>query len=119
MPLPEKEKTLMEIAITGMIGAVLAAAFQVIRALREHAGEPFNPRRFLVGMVGAGGVGFIAALFLDSVGVDRQMSGVLIAMCGYVGGPLLDLLIAEVPETIKAGFDGLQKWLTEGGRLKK
>ena len=110
----EKEKTLIEIAITGMIGAGLAAAFQVIRALREHAGEHFNARRFFVGMAGAAGVGFITALFLDSVGVGRQMGGVLIAMCGYVGGPLLDLLMAEIPETIQAGFDGLQKWLLEG-----
>ena len=34
-------------------------------------------------------------------------------MCGYVGGPLLDIAYIEIKETIKAAFDGLQKWLLE------
>ena len=35
-------------------------------------------------------------------------------MCGYTGGRLLDIVETEIPETIQAGFDGLQTRLQEG-----
>lgn len=115
----EKEKTIYDIFITGIMGAGLAAAFQAIRASREHLGEPFNTKRFVAGLLSAGGVGAIVAWVLDSLDVDRQLSAVLIAMFGYVGGPLLDIAYVEIQETLKAGFDGLQKWLSEGRWDKK
>ena len=39
-------------------------------------------------------------------------------MCGYTGGRLLDVIEAELPETVKAFFDGIQKKLSEGRKPK-
>lgn len=107
-------KTLLDLVITGGLGAGLAALFQAIRAARKHGDEEFNVRRFLVGVLSAGGVGALVAWTLENFGVSRELSAVIIAMCGYTGGRLLDLVEAEIPETIQAAFDGLQKKLLEG-----
>lgn len=107
-------KTLLDLVITGGLGAGLAALFQAIRAARKHGDEEFNVRRFLVGVLSAGGVGALVAWTLENFGVSRELSAVIIAMCGYTGGRLLDLVEAEIPETIQAAFDGLQKRLQEG-----
>lgn len=109
-----QEKTLVEIAVTGGIGALIAVIFQVIRAARTHVDEQFNGKRFIVGVLSAGGVGTLVAWGLDFFGVGKELSAVIIAMCGYTGGRLLDIVEAEIPETLKAGFDGIQKRLQEG-----
>lgn len=114
MPGENQEKTLVDLAITGGIGAVLAALFQAVRAARKHGDEAFNLRRFCVGLASAGAVGAIAAWTLDYFGIGGELSAVIVAMCGYTGGRLLDIVETEVPETIQAGFDGLQKKLQEG-----
>ena len=46
--------------------------------------------------------------------VSRELSAVIIAMCGYCGGRLLDIVEAELPETIRAFFDALQKKIIDG-----
>lgn len=109
-----QEKTLVEIAVTGGIGALIAVIFQAIRAARTHMDETFNVKRFAVGLSSAGGVGALVAWGLDYFGVGKELSAVIIAMSGYCGGRLLDIVEAEIPETLKAGFDGLQKRLQEG-----
>lgn len=114
MAAEDQSEKLIDLVITGGMGAVLAAAFQAIRASREHMGETFNGQRFVVGMLSAGGVGAIVAWGLDSLGVSKQLSAVIISMCGYVGGPLLDIAYTEIQETVKAAFDGLQEWLLKG-----
>ena len=98
----------------GASGALLAAVFQAIRASREHAGETFNARRFAVGIASAGGVGAVTAWILRGFNVNHHLEAAVVSMMGYVGGPLLDMLYCEAQETIQAGFDGLQKWLSEG-----
>ncbi|WP_321823088.1 phage holin family protein [Pyramidobacter piscolens] len=110
----QHERTLIDIAMTGGVGAMLAMIFQGVRASREHLGEPFDGWRFTVGLVSAGAIGAIVAWGLNELGVSRQLSAIIIAMCGYVGGPLLDIAYTEIQETVKAAFDGLQKWLSEG-----
>ena len=110
----QHERTLIDIAMTGGVGAMLAMIFQGVRASREHLGEPFDGWRFTVGLVSAGAIGAIVAWGLNELGVSRQLSAIIIAMCGYVGGPLLDIAYAEIQETVKAAFDSLQKWLLEG-----
>ena len=108
------EKTLVDIAITGGLGAMIAILFQAIRASREHVSDTWDTKRFIVGLCSAGGVGALVAWALDYFGIGRELSAVIIAMCGYTGGRILDIVEAEVLETIKAGFDGLQKRLSEG-----
>ena len=108
------EKTVIDLMVTGGTGAALAICFQIIRASREHMGEPFNARRFIVGLFSAGGVGALIAWTLDALNVNRELSAVIIAMGGYVGGPLLDICYQEIQETLQAAFDGVQKWLNEG-----
>ena len=93
---------------------MLAMIFQGVRAGREHLGEPFDGWRFTVGLISAGAIGAIVAWGLNELGVSRQLSAIIIAMCGYVGGPLLDIAYTEIQETVKAAFDGVQKWLSEG-----
>lgn len=110
----QHERTLIDIAMTGGVGAMLAMIFQGVRASREHLGEPFDGWRFTVGLVSAGAIGAIVAWGLNELGVSRQLNAIIIAMCGYVGGPLLDIAYTEIQETVKAAFDGLQKWLSEG-----
>lgn len=110
----QHERTLIDITMTGGVGAMLAMIFQGVRASREHLGEPFDGWRFTVGLVSAGAIGAIVAWGLNELGVSRQLSAIIIAMCGYVGGPLLDIAYTEIQETVKAAFDGLQKWLSEG-----
>ena len=67
-----------------------------------------------MGLASAGGVGAIVAWGLDALEVSRELSAVIIAMCGYCGGRLLDVVEAELPETIRAAFDAIQKKITEG-----
>lgn len=115
MPGEETEsKTLLDLAITGGIGAVLAAVFQAVRAARKHGGEEFCLRRFVAGLTSAAAVGALAAWSLDALDINKELSAVIIAMCGYTGGRLLDIVETEIPETIQSAFDGLQKKLQEG-----
>ncbi len=107
------DKTIVDLMVTGGAGAALAICFQIIRASREHFGEPFNGRRFVVGCISAGGVGALIAWVLEAWHVNRELSAVVIAMGGYVGGPLLDICYQEIQETLQAAFDGVQKWLNE------
>ena len=108
------DKTLVDIAITGGMGALVAAIFAAIRAAKDHVDDSFSLKRFAVGLFSAGGVGALVAWALDYFGVGKELSAVVIAMCGYTGGRLLDLVEAEIPETISAFFDGIQTRLREG-----
>lgn len=114
MPGDSQDKTLVDIAVTGGVGALVAIFFAAIRAARAHVDDSFNLKRFAVGLFSAGGVGALVAWGLDALNVERELSAIIIAMCGYCGGRLLDVVEAELPETIKAAFDGLQKRLSEG-----
>ena len=115
-----QEKTLVDIAITGGLGALVAVIFAAIRAAKDHViDETFNLKRFFVGLFSAGGVGALVAWGLDYFGIGKELSAVIIAMCGYVGGRLLDIVEAEIPQTIEAIFDGLQKTLLEGKWMDK
>lgn len=108
------DKSLLDLLITGGMGALLAVLFQAARAARHHASDEWDWRRFVAGLASAAAVGALAAWGLEAFNVSRELSAVIIAMCGYTGGRLLDLVEAEVPETIQAAFDGLQKRLHEG-----
>lgn len=111
MPEEDKSKDILEIVATGGLGALLAMCFQAVRASRERGVAEFNRNRYTVGLISAGAVGAMVSWGLASIGVNRQLSAVIIAMCGYVGGPLLDICYVEIQETIRAGFNGLQDWL--------
>lgn len=105
----DKSRELIELIGTGVAGAGLAALFQALRAMRKHGGDDFSPRRMCVGLASAAAIGAIVAWALDAVNVPRQLSAVIISMCGYTGGRLLDIIESEVPETLQAAFDALQK----------
>ena len=107
-------KTFIDLAITGLLGAALAALFQSVRALRRHKDDQFKIRYFCAGLASAAAIGAIAAWTLDALHAPKQLSAVIISMCGYTGGRLLDLIESEIPETLQAAFDGLQKKLQEG-----
>ena len=107
-------KTVCDLMITGSMGALLAMAFQTIRASREHMGEDFSASKFAVGLISAGGVGAVTAWALEASDINRDASAVIIAMSGYVGGPLLDICYNEIQETLQAAFDGIQKRLSKG-----
>lgn len=115
MPGEQNEtKTLIDLAITGGIGAALAALFQAVRAARKHGGEEFCMRRFIAGLASAAAVGALMAWTLDYFSVGKELSAVIIAMTGYTGGRVLDIIETEIPETIQSAFDGLQQKLKEG-----
>ena len=114
MPQEEESKTLFDLMITGGVGAALAALFQAVRAARKHGDEEFNLKRFIAGLASAAAVGAIVAWTLDAFDVNKELSAVIIAMCGYTGGRLLDIVESEIPDTIQSAFDGLQKRLQEG-----
>ena len=107
-------KTFFDLAVTGILGAALAALFQAARALRRHKDDQFKIRYFCAGLASAAAIGAIAAWTLEALHAPKQLSAVIIAMCGYTGGRLLDLIETEIPETVQAAFDGLQKKLQEG-----
>lgn len=115
----ENERTFNELATIALRGATVAMAFQAIRASREHMHEPFNPRRFFSGLISAGGVGVLSAWILDGIHVSFHTAMIVTAISGYTGGVLLDIMSAEVPELIKAAFDGAQVWLLEGKWLRR
>ena len=110
----DQGKTLFDLAIIGLTGALEAAAFQAVRALRKHTADEWSLPRFIAGLASAAAVGAISAWTLDAFDINKELSAVIIAMCGYTGGRLLDIVETEIPETIQAGFDGLQKRLQEG-----
>lgn len=112
------EKSLIDIAVTGGVGALVAVIFAAIRAAKDHVDDSFSFKRFAVGLFSAGGVGALVAWALDALNVSRELSAIIIAMCGYCGGRLLDIIEAELPETVKAAFDGIQKKLSEGRKPK-
>ena len=103
------EKSLFDLLLIGGVGAFLAAIFQAIRAVRRHYEEEWDWKRFIVGIVSASAAGAIMAWALDACHVSREISAVVIAMSGYVGGRLLDMLETEIPETVQAGF-ALKFW---------
>lgn len=108
-------KPLMDILITGGIGALLAAFFQAVQLSRRRPGsEPMSYSQICVELAGAGAVGAIVAWGLESFGLGRELSAVIIAMAGYVGGPLLDLMSREVRSTVHAAFDGTRQRLSKG-----
>lgn len=108
-----QEKSLLDLLLIGGLGAVIAALFQAVRAMRHHVDE-WNWPRFIVGLSSAALVGAITAWVLDALSVPREWMAVAIASTGYVGGRLLDILESELPETVQAAFDGLQKRLQDG-----
>ena len=57
----QSDKSLLDIAITGGLGAFVAVIFAAIRAARTHMDETFNVKRFAVGLSSAGGVGALVA----------------------------------------------------------
>ena len=63
----QHEKTIADLLITGSLGALLAMVFQVVRASREHLGEPFNVWRFWAGLISAGAIGTVVAWLLDDL----------------------------------------------------
>lgn len=115
-----QDKTVCDIVLTGSVGACLAVIFQTVRiARRTPDGKPLSWRQVGVELFGAGAVGAVVAWGLDSIGFGREVSAVIIAMSGYVGGPLLDIAYTELQEIIKAGFSGAKKWLSEAKWDKK
>ena len=86
MPGDAQDKTLLDLAVTGGIGALVAVFFAAIRAARAHVDDTFNLKRFAVGLFSAGGVGALVAWGLDALSVSRELSAIIIAMCGYCGG---------------------------------
>ena len=91
-----EEKAVLDVVLTGCAGALLAAAFQAIKAARSSVGREFDPRQFLCGLISAAGVGALTAWSLESLGVSREISAIIISMAGYTGGALLDVLSNEL-----------------------
>ena len=67
-----------------------------------------------VSLINAGCVGALTAWLANEFGVPYRLRAVIIAICGRVGAPLLDIVYIEVQETVKAAFDGVQEWLLRG-----
>lgn len=108
----QHEKELYDLLVTGGWGAVLAIIFQA--AGLSYRKEKFNWASCVVSLVNAGCVGALTAWMTEEFSVPYRLRAVIIAICGRVGAPLLDIIYVEVQETVKAAFDGLQHWLEEG-----
>ena len=107
----QHEKELYDLLVTGGWGAVIAIIFQA--AGLSYRKERFSWASCLMSLVNAGCVGALTAWIVNEFGVPYRLRAVIIAICGRVGAPLLDIVYIEVQETVKAAFDGLQKWLLE------
>ncbi|MGI6076444.1 MAG: phage holin family protein [Pyramidobacter sp.] len=108
----QHEKELYDLLVTGGWGAVLAIIFQA--AGLSYRKEKFSWASCVVSLVNAGCVGALTAWMTEEFSVPYRLRAVIIAICGRVGAPLLDIIYVEVQETVKAAFDGLQHWLEEG-----
>ena len=103
------------IVITAGYGFLLAACFKaVFLARRNSDGRPYTYKQIAIELFGAGAVGALTSWLLDSFHVNHELASVIVAMAGYIGGPILDMAHREVQETIQSAFDGFQKWLNEG-----
>lgn len=109
----QREKELYDLMITGGWGAVIAMIFQAAGIFRGKDNH-FSWTSCIVSLVNAGCVGALTAWIVGEFGVPYRLRAVIIAICGRVGAPLLDIVYVEVQETVKAAFDGVQKWLEEG-----
>lgn len=109
----QREKELYDLMITGGWGAVIAMIFQAAGIFRGKDNH-FSWTSCIVSLVNAGCVGALTAWIVNEFCVPYRLRAVIIAICGRVGAPLLDIIYVEVQETVKAAFDGLQHWLEEG-----
>lgn len=106
------EEKIINLLFTGFIGASIAVLFQFMRLARSDNQKGI--RYHIVGLCSAGAVGALSAWVLRALHVGYELSAVIIALCGYTCAQLLDIIETEVPETLKAAFDGLQRRLDRG-----
>lgn len=115
MPHEEQSKDFIDLVSSGVFGASLAVLFKCICIVRRQPdGRPITWQQALVELSGAGAVGAVTSWCLESFRVNSQMSAVIIAMSGYVGGPLLDICYKEIQQLFQAVFDGVEKWIEDG-----
>lgn len=108
----QHEKELYDLLVTGGWGAVIAIIFQAAGMFRGE--KKFRWASCVVSLVNAGCVGALTAWLVNEFGVPYRLRAVIIAICGRVGAPLLDIVYIEAQETVKAAFAGLQEWLRKG-----
>lgn len=106
------EEKIINLLFTGFIGASIAVLFQFMRLARSDNQKGI--RYHIVGLCSAGAVGALSAWVLRALNISYELSAVIIALCGYTCAQLLDIIETEVPETLKAAFDGVQKKLNHG-----
>lgn len=109
----QHEKELYDLLVTGGWGAVIAMIFQAAGMFRGED-KKFRWESCVVSLINAGCVGALTAWLVNEFDVPYRLRAVIIAICGRVGAPLLDIVYIEVQETVKAAFDGLQEWLLKG-----
>lgn len=88
------------------IPAFVAMCGSLVRYVRQHRKEPFDWREFISGMICSGFIGIVSYGLCDALGFSQTTSSAVVAMAGYCGGTLLDVLykgiIDSVDEFIKA-----------------
>ncbi len=93
-----------EMVKVGCVMGLLAMLAQGVKYLREHSGEVFDKRKFVVGMISAAFVGLLAHCVLRSMSVGPYLSASGVAMAGYCGGSLLDVLQEGILEWVRRIF---------------
>ena len=109
----QRSREFYDLLVTGGLGAIIAMIFQAAGLFRNKD-KKMRWVDVFVSLINAGCVGALAAWLAEEFSVPFRLRAALIAICGRVGAPLLDILYVEVQETVKAAFDGMQKWLSEG-----
>lgn len=119
MTAEEQGKDVFYVLYTGVMGALLSAMFKGVHlARRDKNGNPLSRGKIIVELSSAGAVGAVTAWVIDGIGLPRNITAAIIAMSGYVGGPLLDVACSHFQELMESGFKGLKTWLEEHGWSK-
>lgn len=94
------------------IPAFIAMCGSLVRYVRHHCKEPFDWQEFGTGMICSGFIGIVAYGMCDAVGFSPVTASAVVAMAGYCGGSLLDVLykgiIESVNEFIRAIIDRIK-----------
>lgn len=94
------------------VPAFIAMCGSLVRYVRQHRKEPFDWREFISGMICSGFIGVVAYGLCDALGFSQVTSSAVVAMAGYCGGTLLDVLykgiIDSAEEFLKALIDKIR-----------
>lgn len=90
----------------------IAMLGNLVKYLRHHRNENFDWKEFAVGMLGAAMAGIIVHIFCDWFGLPPVVQSAVVAMAGYCGAQLLDVVAKAVFTVLEDGLRALIDWFS-------